>query len=149
MDKVKLALKFLKKQHFWFLLGVVVLVSAYSWYSACGALITAFQKNKSEIEDRKSKAGNVSRIPNHANAEHHKKEDEYIASYTKDVAAAWTMNFDKQGKDILTWPAELRPEFIDLVKDLRPIEPKLADPKFRELPTKYLERYRNYIQNEL
>ena len=50
MEKVRVALEFLKKYHFWILLVLIVLITFGTWYKATDDRADDFSKGKSTIE---------------------------------------------------------------------------------------------------
>ena len=79
--------------------------------------------------------------------------DENIGKLKKSVFDAWQAQYEEQ-KQILVWPSgpgELRPDFIEKVDGLRPIEETMTfpTPPADELRLEYREEYRDYIKDEL
>ena len=67
MDKVKVFLGHAKKQHFWVLWGLLLIVGLYSWYSAAGSLTKEFDDNKGVIEKHRDDMERVSNQQDHPN----------------------------------------------------------------------------------
>jgi hypothetical protein len=67
MDKVKIALAILRKHHFWFLCGTVVLLALVIWTTATADLVNQFNTRKTALESAKSAAQSVSAKPEHPN----------------------------------------------------------------------------------
>lgn len=93
--------------------------------------------------------GNKTVHPNNASYEETEKS---IAQLRESVYRAWSIHYQTQGNDIFVWPQGLPQSFLEVVKELRPIESKA---KYSTKPLDELlsigdrETYRDYIKDEL
>lgn len=135
MDKVKVALAILRKHHFWFLCGIVVLVAFAVWLLATNNLVAQFDTRKSALESAKSSAQAVSAKTDHPNQG---TVDATLATTQKlkaNVFETWRfLHADQKTKN--QWPRELGQDFLDMIHSLGSEE---------EIPPQYLERYHNFI----
>jgi uncharacterized membrane protein YgcG len=158
MDKLKPYLKVVKKYHFWIVLTLIVLATPAVWYYATSSLAEEKQKRAGEINTAfgkpqavTSKTNTTTGQSHHPNRTSEDGMDEFIKTLRSDIAAAWQLRYDQQ-TDVLVWPKELREQFINEVKDLRPIEQKFPEyptPDEKEIDIYYRELYQNYIEKEL
>jgi hypothetical protein len=135
MDKVKVALAILRKHHFWFLCGTVVLLALAIWFMATSDLVAQFNSRKSALESAKSSAQAVLAKTDHPNQG---TVDATLATTQKlkaNVFETWRfLHADQKSKN--QWPRELGQDFLDMINSLGPDE---------EIPPQYLERYHNFI----
>lgn len=149
MDKMKVFTRWLRKYHFWVLLVVVAVAGTAGWFLASGDLATAFANNQNDINSAFSKANGIRNEQYHPNAEYIENMDNHIQETRESVYDAWVTKYEKQG-DLFVWPDELEPEFLNIVKDLRPFETKVPYPLENELlRTDLCERYNTFIRGEL
>jgi hypothetical protein len=138
MDQLKVALAVLKKHHFWFLSGLVLLVGLLSWWLATGGVAAEYEQFMSEVEKRiQEQQGIVQQNPAHPN-------DEVIAGFQAEnkklalkVYRVWQKLHDEQRRKVLFWPIEMRDDFLDDIRDKRFGE---------DIPLRYRERYQNYVR---
>lgn len=138
MDQLKVVLAVLKKHHFWFLSGLVLIVGLLAWWLATGGVAAEFAQFKSDVEQRiQEQQGIVQQNPAHPN-------DDVIAGFQAEnkklalkVYLVWKKLHEEQRTKVLFWPREMRNDF------LRAIQGK----KFGEdIPLRYRERYQNYVR---
>jgi len=135
MDKLKPALDVLKKYHFWFMIGGVLIVALGCWWLASSSLQAKYEERKSTIDNQSRQVLQVvndSSIPNRetiANIEaQHTKLKEYVLS-------AWELLYQEQKKNNPI-PSVLGEDFKMYFEALRPGE---------EMAPQFRERYRGFI----
>jgi hypothetical protein len=157
MEQLKHYLRLLRRNQFWALTGLIVLVGLISWFVTVRSLATEQQEHKTSIETSYSAVDNVMRTQNHQNREVQQKMEELIGLRRQQVQQAWQEKFNQQSggqskEDILKWPEKLGPEFIQHVQKLRPIEQAIPDPwpvPDDKIQLYMRENYRDYVKQEL
>ena len=139
-----------KRYQFWVLSALALVVVLGSWMWSSMSLSKAIQTNASTIQGYNSKVDSLLGKQNPANPNFHDAQARIINETTRDVLAAWSIKQQKQANIELEWPQALGDDFIAAVKKLFPIEAKV-NPTTREglLKPEFLERYRDYIDEEL
>jgi len=89
MDKVRVALDWLKRHHFWVLSVLVALISVVCWAKASSKMETAFKTNKGAIEGQFSSVKGVRTDPFHPNEDVNTKQAGQTKDQAKEVAALW------------------------------------------------------------
>lgn len=156
MDKVKHYLAIAGKHHFWILCAIVALLTLGSWYTSTADLRAEFQAKKSKITEAETKAAGVRNEPNHPNEEYSLEMNRMISAYKANLRELWKAQYEAQGKN-LQWPVEkpgfpgLTEEFVEQVKDLRPIETAVPyDPTSKGpdvLKGNFKDQYRNFVKS--
>ncbi len=115
MEQIRAALAWLKRQHFWVLMGLAPLIAIACWYSATGALTSKFTANKSAIDGEFTATSSIQSQafkPNDAVNTLQKNETKKLAD---GVLALWTSLYDRQKEQVLRWPAQLSERFKNYV----------------------------------
>jgi hypothetical protein len=155
MDKLKQYLKVAGKHHFWILCGIVAIITLGSWYTSAAKLTTQFKAKKGKITEAETKAGGVAGTTDHPNKEYQDELDKIINNYKVSLRELWEKQYEGQGKN-LQWPVEredyrgLTPEFVEQVKDLRPIEVVPFDNTGKtpdKLKGNFKEQYRDFVKS--
>ncbi|MCA9246738.1 MAG: hypothetical protein KDA42_06470 [Planctomycetales bacterium] len=140
MEKLKIFLAALKRQHFWVLGLVVVLLGVIAWSTASGTLSEEFDKNSSSIsslKDELDRIRNTSQHPNDAVLEEFQARNTELQ---EGVRSLWQKLYDRQRTTVLFWPRALGSDFIDRINKM-----KFADTE-NEIPINFRERYQNYVR---
>jgi len=149
MDKMKGLTRWLKRYHFWVLVVALFLVGFAVFFLVRGSLAGQSDSNKSTIEQKFSSMRSLANFPHHPNREYEERMDEQIRLTRDSVRKAWEVKYDKQA-DLFPWPEELREDFRNAVKDLRPIEATVPFPTEEEpLSINLRNYYRLYIRDEV
>ena len=137
MDKVKVALAWLKKYHFWVMTLGVLLVGFVGWFMAKKTLWDQYLANKSQIEQRFEAMKKISSDPESKNEDWIKGVETETAALKDKVALAWKKVYIEQRDHVLKWPETLvyRATF-----EQAGLTGEIAHPA--------LEEYRNYIREE-
>ncbi len=138
MDQLKVAGAILKKYHFWFLCGLVLVAGLLGWKMATASISTEFQQFSGDVNRRVSEQqGIVQQNPDHPN-------DGVIEGFAalndqlrKNVYDVWKRLYEKQREEVLFWPDDLRPDFLQFISTQ-----KFGAP----IPIEYRERYQNYVR---
>lgn len=147
MDQVKLVLAVLKKQHFWVLSAIVVIVGLGIWYSAAGTLASQYQERETKLNTQRKAVQDITKSADPPNQlvidaigdAHRKLKDE--------VYQAWTLLYQVQ-KETNPWPDVLGEQFIDAAEALKPGENYLKPgEEFKDW--KHPEWYWQFIQEYL
>ena len=145
MDKVKLALAWLKKYHFWVLCVVVLLTAWSTWASAMSDVDERFGKRKGDLEGKFSSVQSVRRLPNHPNdgvikALHNKIDRGDEKGLKQTVLQAWTALYNEQ-KQKNRLPNVLNKQFES------DFDAHKQEGRMTELPDRDREQYQNEIKN--
>ena len=150
MDKLKEFFGLFKRQHFWFVWPILLILTVVGWMSATGSVEQKVSSQKGEIDGYFSQATNILNVNiennGHPNSEWEGGMETLIASRLKNVEDAWGKKWDRQ-KTLLRWPEEL--EFAAHAETLRPIEKIDPNAPDVRLGTPQLERYAEFIRREL
>ncbi|HYW78570.1 MAG TPA: hypothetical protein VE890_03300 [Thermoguttaceae bacterium] len=96
MDKVKIALAILKKYHFWFLCGLIILVSLGAWVTATADLTQRFDARKQQLDGSFSSVERISSVSPHPNQKVIDAIDDETTQLKQDVFAAWQTLYQEQ-----------------------------------------------------
>ena len=150
MDQLKEFLGLFRRQHFWFILPVLLILAGYGWWSATGTVSETVSRNVSTIGGYHQAATGIANTTDHPNEEWHEVMDELIASRRANVLAAWQKKWERQGKTF-TWPQDAfgprSASVLKIVEDMRPIEK--VDFTKQELPPVARTDYKAFMQNQL
>jgi hypothetical protein len=137
MDKIKLVLDFLKKWHFWFLSGSMVVVVLVCWWFSTNSLAKQFQDRTKAIDEQFSEVNSVVNTEQPPNQEYIEAVNKKREELKKGVLEVWQALYqDQQQKNL--WPKEaLGQDFVEEIKALGPGE---------KIPVELRERYQNYIK---
>src|SRR3954471_6436602 len=139
MDKVRVALDWLKRHHFWVLSVLVALISVVCWAKASSKMETAFKTNKGAIEGQFSSVKGVRNDPFHPNEDVNTKQAGQTKDQAKEVAALWDRLYKRQSTGVLTWPKSLGPRFAETIEKLPFAAPIPED--LRNIYRDYVDRY--------
>ncbi len=138
MDQLRTALGWLKRYHFWVLSIVVVGVAVGCWYSAAAELTKQFEAHQSTIKREFDNQAKLARNDFHANTDINEQQEKEINKQADSVLATWQALYDRQQQEVLNWPEEFGPSFLQRVEPL----------KFEEkIPSDLRNQYFNYIKN--
>jgi hypothetical protein len=140
VDKLKVILKHLQKQHFWLLSIVCIVAGLTGWMMASKRLAEAYARGKSEIEGAFSGLDTINNEPNYPNGRWKEELGKLTHEERQKVKAAWELVYNEQ-KQLLKWPGDVLGE--DFVKTVE------ALPNGGEIPPPLRERYGQLIQQEL
>ena len=122
MDQLKEFLGLFRRQHFWFILPVLLILAGYGWWSATGTVSETVSRNVSTIGGYHQAATGIANTTDHPNEEWHEVMDELIASRRANVLAAWQKKWERQGKTF-TWPQDAfgprSASVLKIVEDMR------------------------------
>ncbi|MEN1681014.1 MAG: hypothetical protein AAGJ46_15610 [Planctomycetota bacterium] len=145
MDQVRVALTWLKEQHFWVLTVLTLIVALACWYLAAGALQEQFTKNKSAIDSEFSAQRSRQNEPFHANDAVNERTGEEIKLLAEKVERVWTKLYDRQREEALQWPTQLDAG-VD-PKGSNSFLRHVSDKSFGDfIANEFRDRYLNYIQ---
>jgi hypothetical protein len=139
MDKVQVALEYVRKYHFWLLSVAAVGASLMGWTMARGRLSEEYKKEKSTIESTFGSLESIRQDANPPNGKWKEEIDKLTDLGREKVASAWQSVYGEQQK-VLTWPVGiLGPGFSEWIKTHKPGD---------EIPRdSWREQYRNEIVN--
>jgi hypothetical protein len=135
MDQLRTALAWLKKQHFWVLSGLVVLIPLLCWWSAAGKMSKKYDENQKRITGEFSSIQQLRSDPFHPNSKIREQQELERQKQAKAVFAVWQELYDRQTEEVLEWPPSLSPEFLEYVKNLQFGE---------DIPQRLRNNYRDY-----
>lgn len=149
MDKLREFFGLLKRQHFWFLAPILLIMALIGWWLSSKKLSDEFSSNKSTVQGYLSQMQSVSGEQNHPNPDYHQGMETLIQQRRENVRAAWQTKWERQ-KQELKWPEQLPAEFRRQVEQMRPIEK--VDPENNpqhEIPASLRRTYGGFIKNVL
>jgi len=121
MDQVKQILAVVKKQHFWVLAGIVLIVGLGAWHFAVAKLADQYKQRETKLNgDRKS----VQDIARQADPPNQKVVDAIDAAHKSlkdEVYKAWIALYQIQ-KENNPWPSVLGASFVEAAEALKPGE---------------------------
>ena len=140
MDQLKQYWEIAKKQHFWILCGLAVLVPLVASLMANSYLAKVYGEQKSKITQTNSGLDPLIG-GEHANPEWVKHVQDETDRLRTNVLHAWDALYNQQ-KTALKWPPELQADFIAAFsKPAANDDPRALEP--------LCERYQNYVKTEL
>ncbi len=143
MDQLKKFLAVAKKNHFWILSGLAVLIGLVMYLTASSKLIDGYQKQKQQIA---STDGQVSPLlvgtehPNINWVQQVKNDSDVLRRNVKD---AWEALYVGQRDHVFVWPKDLGPAVIATLSQPNPQNPN--DPAVIEA----CERFQKYVKAEV
>lgn len=138
-------IRFIKRQHFWLIVPVLLIVMLGTWYMAASKQVKDFEAGTGKIKGHFSAMSKVRAISPHPNQEFHDGMDQYISARAQDVDAAWALQYAKQ-VETMKWSPEMQPNFLELVDRMRPIESITEEsPILSEVQPWMLQQYRDFI----
>ena len=138
MDKLKAFLAVLKKQHFWVMCGVVLILGLSGWAWATSNLAGQYRANRTKIEGIYKDLDQL-RSSDRENPESIKGAEIETGKLRIKVKGAWEDVYAEQRDKVLRWPKVLGEDFLRIVPQLPPSE---------EIPVDQRERYWNYAREE-
>ena len=136
MDKLQPLITFLKKQYFWLLAGLLLIVGVFGMWTATGAVAQQFDDFQQEI---KSKKGNLTTIQGtnpHANQDvidRQLAENQKLAENRREV---WETLYNRQREEVLKWPP------VKTAFDKMIVGKEFGD----VLERRYLRDYQNFVK---
>ena len=110
MDQLKEFFGLFKRQHFWFVWPVLLILTVVGWMSATGSVEKKVATQTQEIDGYFSKATSIQSVnvenSGHPNDNWKTGMEALIESRLKNVEDAWAKKWDRQ-KTLLRWPQEL------------------------------------------
>lgn len=136
MDKLKNALAVAKKQYFWILSSLAVVVGLAAWYQATADLAKRFETRRSALMNHFQEMQKIVAETNHPNPKMIESIEKKTDALKENVLMAWELLYQEQ-KDKNRLPDGLSDEFKRAFEAL--------GPKNR-LPDYLLEHYQNFIE---
>ncbi len=131
MDQLKPIIAGIKKNAFWIVSGLTVLLSIVGYWMSRSAMDKVFTDQSGKIDAQYASLQTIKgEVPTHPNSKSHEKMQQLVDALTVDVEAAWKKQFERQA-EILQWPTGpdgVPDKFIAKVKKLSPIELTLEYP---------------------
>ena len=115
MDQVRTILRVMWQQRFWLLTSIGVLIASLCWMLAAKSVDEEYAKKKSEISGKVTAMRSLAGVPVHGNP----RVNEVELARTKDirdsVQVLWEELYQRQGEQVLKWPAVLGDEFVNYI----------------------------------
>ena len=141
MDQLKQYWEIAKKQHFWILCGLVVLVPFIVFWVASGHLAKTYTDQMNTIKRVTGDVTALNNEPTHPNDQWVKHVQDETEKLRIEVKNSWDTLY-KQQQSVLKWPPELGADFIAAFsKPASGDDPRTLEP--------LCERYQNNVKNEL
>ena len=138
MDKIRTALGWLKRQHFWVLTGLVALIALGCWWMATGKLRAAYETNQKTITAEFANLQAVRGASFHPNQSIIDRQNAENKKQLDSVTKLCEQLHNKQREEVLKWPPDLSQAFRDAVEKMQPL--------IGEIPTELRNNYQNYIE---
>lgn len=144
MDKVLMALGWIKQQHFWLLSVLLVVIGLVCWQSATATLSKEFASAKTKIKNEFAAQENRGRESFHPNDAVNTEQALQVKLQADQVKDLWQQLYKVQQEAVLKWPESLGRRFQrnierlkfgeDIPQDLRRIYLDYAKKHFSTLP---------------
>ena len=140
MDQVKAILAVMKKNAFWILIGVVVLMGLGVWFISAAALAKRYEERKSTLETKYTTVSGIKSEATGEDAEHPNEQtieqwEARVGRNRVEALKAWNVMYDDQ-KLRNQWPRTLSPLFHRMIRTI-------GD---RDIPNEFLEEYQTFIK---
>lgn len=135
-DSVRPYWDFLAKYHFWLLAPLVPALILPTLFMTNGKLAAEIASKGKEIDGKISSLKQVDGITPHPNDTWTSDIDKRTARVKRETLAEWQRFWDSQA-DLQSWPAELGPDFLQRLSNLKP---------GKELQRQLLERYKSSVR---
>ena len=142
MDQLKQFIAVVKKQHFWILCGLVVLIGLVMYSVAGSKMAATYSQSKSKISTVSDGLGGLihGEHPNREWAEQVQKKTDDLRNNVRD---AWEALYNSQKQRVFVWPPALGTDFISAFNASRRRIP------IRGRWSSYCERYQGFVKTEL
>ena len=141
MDQVKMILGVMKKNAFWILICVVVLVGLGVWFTVSAALAKQYEERKTTLNDKYTTVSGIKSEATGEEASHPNEEkiDRWLARVDRnrvEATAAWEEMYRDQ-KERNQWPSTLSKDFHRMITKIGLDE---------DIPNFFLIEYQNFIK---
>ncbi len=138
MDQLKTIAKQVQKHHFWLLCVAAMIMALTGWIMASRSLSAVYAERKIAIMAKFTDLQGIQSTENPPNNEWKTAIDKLTDEERKKVASAWALVYNQQ-KDLLRWPEELGPQFLNFVN---------TKPQNAEIPQQFCGYYMDNVKNE-
>ncbi len=144
MDQLRVALTWLKEQHFWVLTVIASITAVICWYLAAAALADQFKSNQGKINTEFNAMRGVGGKPFHPNDVVNQQQAAEIEALATRVSEVWGRRYQRQRDEVLQWPAQLdAPNTESSTSFIHHV----SDKQFGDfISDRFRDRYLNYIQ---
>ena len=143
MDQLKTFLAFVKKNHFWILSGLAVLIGLVVYLAASSKLTDGYQKQKQQIASTDNQVSPLLNGTEHPNINWVQQVKNDSDALRLNVKNAWDALYTDQRNRVFVWPQELGPTVIATLSQSNPQNPN--DPAVIEA----CERFQKYVKAEV
>ncbi|HEV3416676.1 MAG TPA: hypothetical protein VG056_07690 [Pirellulales bacterium] len=112
MDQLKTFLDFVKKQHFWILCGLAVLVGVGIFLGAKSKLLKVYEDQKSKIKSLADGLGPLTAGSGNPNQNWINDVSGKTKDFRETVYKSWVHLYEQQKQGVFVWPQGLGPEFV-------------------------------------
>jgi hypothetical protein len=112
MDQLKTFLDFVKKQHFWILCCLAVLVGVGIFLGAKSKLLKVYEDQKSKIKSLADGLGPLTAGTGNPNQNWINDVSGKTKEFRETVYKAWVHLYEQQKQGVFVWPQGLGPEFV-------------------------------------
>lgn len=151
MDQVKKILEGAKKNAFWIVSALTVVLGIVGYWLSRSNMDKVYTEQATKIDGQYTTLNTIrGEISTHPNSKSQAEMEKIIAGLEDDVQKAWKLQYDRQAK-LLVWPdkAILSDKVVSKLLKYRPIELTLEYPVTREplVPTD-LRQYKDYFNKQ-
>ena len=100
MDQFKEILGVVKRQHFWIVAPLLLLVGIWGWMKSTKQLSDEFDANSRSVQGYVSTMDSIRNISPHPNEEYHSEMQKLIDARRANVQAAWEKKWERQKQQL-------------------------------------------------
>jgi hypothetical protein len=142
MDQLKQFLAVVKKQHFWILCGLVVLIGFVTYAIASSKMNQTYVQTKGKISQTSTELDPLLSGTEHPNRDWAELVQKKTEDLRNNVRDAWEALYNEQKQQVFVWPAALGKDFVAAFNQ------PTANTDSRKM-VEYCERYQAFVKTEL
>ncbi len=119
MDKIRAFFAIIYQQRFWVLSVTAVLVAVVSWLLSASKLEQEYAKNRTAIDQQFTTINSLNSQPFYPNPKVNKEDLQQTVKLRAMVENLWRELYERQRREVLSWPKVLGEEFISKVEQLK------------------------------
>lgn len=151
MDQVKQLLDGAKKNAFWIVSGLTVVLGIVGYWLSRSSMDQIFAAQSTKIDSQYTTLNQINtEVATHPNSKSHEQIEKIILGLEDDVQKAWQLQYERQEK-LLVWPHNdiISDKVVAKLQKFRPIELTLEYPVPKEpLGPTDLDQYKTYFTKQ-